>query len=56
MVPARGTGRACALPDYEHYSKRLADVRGFQRRDVYAEYVAACGEAGERPYAFSTFC
>ena len=56
IVSAKGCRRICALPDYGHFAKRMGDQRGWRLQYAYSEYVAACREAGERPYAYSTFC
>ncbi len=31
----------------------MGDQRGWRLQYAYSEYVAACREAGERPYAYS---
>ena len=56
IVSAQGCRRFCALPNYEHFAKRMGDQRGWRLQYAYSEYVAACREAGERPYAYSSFC
>lgn len=56
IVSAQGCRRFCALPSYEHFAKRMGDQRGWRLQYAYSEYVAACREAGERPYAYSSFC
>ena len=34
----------------------MENQRGWKTAYAYAEYVSACKEAGERPYAYSSFC
>ena len=47
IVSAQGCRRFCALPNYEHFAKRMGDQRGWRLQYAYSEYVAACREAGE---------
>lgn len=54
-MSARGTRRQCALPNYEHFAKRLAGQRNWRQRWLYDEYVQACERARERPYSWQSF-
>ena len=50
IASAKGTRRSCALPNSEYFCRRREDQRNFRNAYAYAEYVAACDKAGERPY------
>ena len=55
IVSAAGCRRFCALPNYEYFVQRMESQRGWKLAFAYSEYVSACRDAGERPYAYSTF-
>lgn len=56
MFSPYGTGRRCALPNFEHFSRKMDSQRHYWRRYLYAEYEQACEREGFRAYSFNSFC
>lgn len=51
-----GSGRQRGVPNFAHFAREMDRQRHWRYSYVYSECVSACEKAGERPYAYDTFC